>query len=80
MRSITSSGIGSSPWYQGARLEITDAIATVFQICGTFSIVRSSISRAQRVDDRAEVVLVLDAAARAACSTRATASARRRAS
>ena len=44
IRSITSSGIGSSPWYHGARLEITDAIEIVFQICGTFSIVRSSIS------------------------------------
>ena len=45
MWSITSSGIGSSPWYQGARLESTEAIATAFQICGTFSIVRSSIRR-----------------------------------
>ena len=44
MRSTTSSGIGSSPWYHGARLEITEAIEIVFQIWGTFSIVRSSIS------------------------------------
>ena len=38
------SGIGSSPSYHAEREDSTDAKAIVFQICGTFSIVRSSIS------------------------------------
>ena len=40
---MSESGIGSSPSYQCEREDITDANAIVFQICGTFSMVLSSM-------------------------------------
>jgi hypothetical protein len=41
---MISSGTGSSPSYQSDREDMTEANEIVFQIWGTFSIVRSSIS------------------------------------
>ena len=58
--SITSSGIGSSPWYQGARFEITDAMRD--RVPDLRHVLDRPVEHqaAQGVDDRAEVVVAPD--------------------